>query len=290
MKKIAVFCVVLFGFAALAGATTIPLVSGNGPNPANPNFDMNAYLTITPNNTTDSNGVHYDLVKLIINAANQNPYLPDPVTEVTPTGTTAIAGTFENAGAFHGAGYSLVSDTAVASVNASFNSPPDPAVVDWASYATGTTAPGAPGGYYDYNNNPLSYIHYADSDGIGPRDLAGILSNGGNGGNTVPGVDDWLFGDFNAGWSAGLVDNNPVPINPGGTIASLYVAEAVPGTAWAPTSGTAIYTGAIGFNPNGFTNNSNYYAYALPTPEPASLVLLTSGLVGLLAYAWKRRR
>ena len=30
--------------------------------------------------------------------------------------------------------------------------------------------------------------------------------------------------------------------------------------------------------------------YGTPTPEPSTLVLLTVGLIGLLAYAWRKRR
>ena len=35
---------------------------------------------------------------------------------------------------------------------------------------------------------------------------------------------------------------------------------------------------------------TSYVEIALPTPEPTTVVLLASGLVGLLAYAWKKRR
>ena len=51
------------------------------------------------------------------------------------------------------------------------------------------------------------------------------------------------------------------------------------------------------FEFNGLANTDQYYVDNLvvatgtfPTPEPASAVLLVTALVGLLAYAWRKRR
>ena len=39
-----------------------------------------------------------------------------------------------------------------------------------------------------------------------------------------------------------------------------------------------------------FANTANFCLEQVPTPEPGTLVLLATGLVGLLAYAWRHRR
>jgi probable HAF family extracellular repeat protein len=58
---------------------------------------------------------------------------------------------------------------------------------------------------------------------------------------------------------------------------------------------------AMGISPNGnyivgngtLTSNGDVHAFlliAVPTPEPSTLLLAASGLVGLLAYAWRKRK
>ena len=42
----------------------------------------------------------------------------------------------------------------------------------------------------------------------------------------------------------------------------------------------------FGCNPGG----STYYIDAVPAPEPSSIALLVTGLIGLLAYAWRKRK
>jgi hypothetical protein len=39
-----------------------------------------------------------------------------------------------------------------------------------------------------------------------------------------------------------------------------------------------------------FNSSTGFVLAAVPTPEPSSIVLLTCGLMGLLAYAWRKRK
>jgi hypothetical protein len=63
------------------------------------------------------------------------------------------------------------------------------------------------------------------------------------------------------------------------------------GTGWTPyyAYGCDNTGDIVGFGKVG----STYYAYLMtpvPTPEPSTLLLAASGLVGLLAYAWRKRK
>ena len=85
MQKSAVFCVVVFGLAAVANAGVIPLISTGG---SDGYFDMTEQLNQTVDYTT-VNGVTYDRYNLVCTG-----FLPDPVTGVTPTDILACDGTW----------------------------------------------------------------------------------------------------------------------------------------------------------------------------------------------------
>jgi hypothetical protein len=58
------------------------------------------------------------------------------------------------------------------------------------------------------------------------------------------------------------------------------------------TPGTNLtFTGQITLSPTSGSASSEYVTFTTtPAPEPSSLVLLASGLIGLAAYAWKKRK
>ena len=76
---------------------------------------------------------------------------------------------------------------------------------------------------------------------------------------------------------------------------SMYVDQALVGTVNTSVFAGGIYdnwgNGAIGFGGDGahdiLLDNVQVGA---PVPEPATVVLLVTGLLGLLAYAWRKRK
>jgi hypothetical protein len=91
----------------------------------------------------------------------------------------------------------------------------------------------------------------------------------------------------------------PVDISVGGSdnafdntlLGVFYVKHA--DTSWVP--GATIWTGiaAFGIQPQGGGGDvypSSVVINGAPTPEPSTLALLGSGLFGLLAYAWRKRK
>ncbi len=65
-------------------------------------------------------------------------------------------------------------------------------------------------------------------------------------------------------------------------VATLYVP-----TGWSPANDAVIYSGTFGF---GSSTTENSTLEVSITPEPATLVLLGTALVGLAAYAWRKRK
>jgi hypothetical protein len=71
-------------------------------------------------------------------------------------------------------------------------------------------------------------------------------------------------------------------------IAAFYVSPSTTGMEFYTTDGGAFGNGNYGqFQ---FNYGGPVYVQIMPNPEPATLVLLGTALVGLLAYAWRKRR
>ncbi len=250
--RVACLCVVAFGVAEAGNADTINLYSAGG---LSGSFPMTAYLSRTVNQQT-VNGIHYDQIDLMVSAL---------------TGVAAGSNLIDVEGTFSfdsSQGATLVSNSAVAAWNAAHG-----ASNTWESWTNSPPSDAPPTGDGDYDGAPLSYVNLPTEN----------YANVDEGVRTQAGANDELFSSFAGSWyypyqegyQGGLSGTNFL-------LAQFYVP-----TGWTPAYGTPIFTGVFAYSyGGGNTANSNLYA----VPEPATLALLASGSVSLLAYAWRWRK
>jgi hypothetical protein len=121
---------------------------------------------------------------------------------------------------------------------------------------------------WNYNqNNPAG-------TNLWERGLKNVLITYSTGADTS-GVGHTLFNDaLNcASGAAGIGYTNAIPM-PGGSVADVAAVKIAYTTNW--NGGDYYGLGEVGFT--------------AATPEPGTIVLLTTGLFGLLAYAWRKRK
>jgi hypothetical protein len=213
-------------------------------------FDFTAYI----NRTINYNNTGYDRLDLDVSA------LTGPA---VGTGIVDMGGTFTCPGS---KGYTLVSDAAVANWN-NDNGPPNN---DWINWST-SASPAPPTTAEGYSGAPLSTISFPSfvANTTGPPPITNYSRVLGTGTAEE-------FSSFTGTWFG------TSPLTSSIRLARLYVP-----TGWAPANGAEIFDGSIGFTyGGGTTENSNL----IVAPEPATLVLLASALVGLAAYAWRKRK
>lgn len=113
---------------------------------------------------------------------------------------------------------------------------------------------------------PGSYVNFA-SEAVGARGTeAGIVLPVGYGPDLVAYTSIW---DTWYGTGTGSLAANA-------TLAQLYV----------PTGGNVELTGSLGLSRSG----TGCLGHGSTIPEPGTLALLAGGLVGLIAYAWRKRK
>jgi len=258
IKLVAIFAVLLFGVAAVANATTYTLATqpyaGGEAAGWNAGFSATFELDVTPL-SSNGNGSQDELAVVL-----------DSLTDVAAGSTlTAMEGTWAITGS---SGFELVSDANIAKYN-TYLSSKHSALVTWGTYTNTAYSQAAwptptHGGPYTQSDASLSTTGFDTLDG------SGVWGRTGSGEN---------FTSFQGSWYT-----NDAPLSVGSTIADLFVPAG-----WTPSPTSVLtYQGVLGFSyGGGHTQNAEIVT---ATPEPATLVLLASGLVGLLAYAWKKRK
>jgi hypothetical protein len=174
----------------------------------------------------------------------------------TGFGINAVGGTWTAPGS---KGYLLPSNAEVAAYNTA-----NTTTYDWGSWTTSLPPTVVTASGLTSSVNLPSYVDNKDANG-NPLDISRTLGTG----------TPEEFSAFEATWyGSGALTPTTTPVK----VATLYVP-----TGWTPNG--VIYSGAFGFSSSTTENSTLVVA-----PEPATLVLLGTALIGLAAYAWRKRK
>jgi len=284
MKNLAIFCAVVFGCAAMAGASQIGLVT---PCPVGAAADS-VSIAFTETRLSDVatlNGVQVDEIDINL-ASIGGTYLNGANVIPASTLINNIAGSFY----FPGGACFLASTKA--------NGNP--------AYATETLNPhfGAIGdidypGYFNAAHDTFTSFNFPSTPSA---PLFNAIGTGMGAGTYVTEATQIVFGGYcsNSLYEIGTTQQNGHTTVGDGNfdntlVASFYVTSSTKsvqfytddGNPWNVQNSTGGYS-QMGFSYGG--GRTSYVEIVAPTPEPATLALLASGLLGLLAYAWKKRR
>jgi len=252
--KAAVLCILVFGMAIAANAqTTLPLTTGTYPGGVAAGWLTGFQETGAYISETVDYTPGWDRLDIYWGTASGN---------IAGSQMVAIQGSFTITGA---TGMELVSDAGAAACYA------DNGVPYWPSngwgYWTNATGHGDSTilGHYGQSSNNLSFVNMADSVVASPWSRTGSAE---------------LFSSFSGAWQTG----GGTGVGDGGRFARLFVPDT-----WGGPGSSFTFDAAVGFN-NAGSNSENAQLQWVATPEPTTLVLLATGLIGLLAYAWRKRK
>ena len=287
MKNLAIFCVVLFGCASVAGAVGIPIGGVTVTTAAAAdNVQMSFSETLLQNVGTLPGGAEVNEIDLNLVSIGGT-YLNGADTIPANTLINTIAGTYY----FQGASpacylYSSKLNGNPVGVaeqeNAGGGAIGD---IDYPGYWNGGTGQSGMTSF-NFAKDASAPNFSATGTGLGNHITAATtITVGEFTSNSL-----YQIGAFQQNGHAvrgdGLFDNTLLAafyVSPGTSFVKFYTTD---GNPWNVTNSTGGYS-QFGFSYGGGRTS---YGEIYQTPEPATLALVGSGLLGLLAYAWKCRR
>jgi len=297
MKNVAIFCVLVFGLASVAGATTVAATVTTSSAADHVVLGISETLTTNVSQVSYPNYTGYvDEIDVRLTSISGT-YLSGADTIPSTASIVGLAGGWSFPG-----GYAFLESEAIApGGNPAYAVQPlDGANSSGYNQIGGpNNAPGvAYAGYsrIQYDTEEPSPSFAATGKGAGTSSYTSMVSSFVGGWNTtwtncdITSVDATPGGawNYNGGQPTGYgFDNTLIAafyVTPGTTFADFYTTDGN------PFGGSGNY-GQFQFSYGGGRTSFVEIAGSFPaSPEPATLVLLASGLVGLLAYAWKKRK
>jgi hypothetical protein len=286
MKNLAIFCVVVFGWAAVAGAVGTPIAGITTLTAAAvDNLSIGFSETLLTNVGTVQGGGQVNEIDInlvsIGGTYNSGVSVIPPSTQLTalggtfsfPGGVCYLASVKSNGNPVYAVDQMNPSNIYVGDIDyPGYFNPARGAMTtgnfEFAAASPSFAASGGAGlgvGSYTASASALTAAWYSNTAQyeIGTTQQNGFVPGNGN-------FDNTLLASFY--------------VSPGVSYVKFYTDD---GNPWNVQTSTGGYS-QMGFSYGG--GRTDYVEIYRVVPEPATLALLATGLVGLLAYAWKKRR